>query len=440
MNVVNPNANERDGEGPDFERLLRQLDDDDSNFHGLVEFGQKGIGFLDDRAAQRLGQSLLLAMYHRRQFRLIKISAKYMSPNADRYSALLEFFATAPNRDVVLVLQRGNVGANEHILTAMKANPQPGNLVIIGLVLKMQTLHLALQGPRLLSLVECRMHRTKSPPPLPQQVLPNDTTTNRDDSSERGTCLRIVYNKDCFGILEAATKLKTNVTSLRLDFNDFPIVRFDSAAASLLSFVTAQPNGMELIFAFSGPIWAGGIAEVLMYLFPKKCPCVHSLVIHTRVALLVHPTGIPSLTEIVSDTALTRFEYRARNFYTNQRVNALSRTLEWEQQIAAITQRNSAIPVYLETTKFLKPRRTPPIDSSSIVVYANDGVDRPKHQFVLSHALSQAADHPIFFSHCYEYVRNHVGELFGQSGQMRSPTEDAFFVARNDDDGKQGAI
>jgi hypothetical protein len=102
----------------------------------------------------------------------------------------------------------------------------------------------------------------------------------------------------------------------------------------------------------------------------------------------------------------------------------------------------------LKTTKFLKLRRTPPpavddpIDSSSIVVYANDGLDRPKHQFVLSHALSQAAVHPIFFSHFYEYVRNHVGELFGQPGQMRGRMEDAFFVAidRNDDDEKQGAL
>jgi hypothetical protein len=83
---------------------------------------------------------------------------------------------------------------------------------------------------------------------------------------------------------------------------------------------------------------------------------------------------------------------------------------EQEQEIAAITQRNS-LPVYLETTKFLKRRRPPPAvddpmdSSSSIVVYANHGVDRNKHQFVLSHALSQAAVHPIFFSHLYEYVR-----------------------------------
>jgi hypothetical protein len=473
--IINPPViPPRDDEGPDFERLLRQLDNDDPDFHGVVEFGRNGQGYLSDRGGQRLGQSLLRATAHRRQFRFIKICTDDMTANADQYSALLEFFATGPNRNVVLVLSKGSTHANQHILTAMNANPQPGNLVIREVAMTMQTLRLALQGPRHLSLVACRMSETESPPvpPPAQQVLSNDTTTNRDDYPEasaaalvvrnnpaRGSSLRLVYdNIDCIGILKAATKLHTNVTSLHLDFNA-PLAFGRFGHSSLISFAKAQPNGMEMRLSFSESSRFDREINILciyilMNKFSTTCPDVHSLFIHAsdgRTPLLNEkPNYISLFMEAVSKTALTRFEF-SRTFYTTHGVTVLSLEREEEQQIAAITQRNSLIPVYLGTTKFLKPRRPPPAvdnpvdSSSSIVVYANDGVDRNKHQYVLSHALSQAAVHPFFFLHLYEYVRDHVGELFvetgGQPGQMRGPTEDAFFVASNDDDDeKQGAL
>jgi hypothetical protein len=284
---------------------------------------------------------------------------------------------------------------------------------------------------------------------------PRRPETNRDDhdaasaaalvvrnSPERGSCLRLVYNKDGDEILKAATTLNTNVTSLIMDFND-PISRFDYS--SLISFVTAQPNGIKLSLIFNEKSSRfdrarGLILVVLVHEFAEKCPDVHSLrfLFRDPLAQAFPERYIPLLIEALSDSALTRFEFCA--LYTTESVNLLSR--EHEQQIAAIAQRNSAIPAYLQTTHLLKRRQPPagnePIDPP-IMLYANDGVDRPKHQFVLSHALSQAAVHPIFCLHIYEYVRNHVGELFGQPGQMRASTEDAFFVARNDDE-KQGAL
>jgi cell division septation protein DedD len=451
MNVVNPNDHTpRDYLGLDFFRLLRLLDND-PDFHGSVEFGRNGRGVLSDHAAQRLGQSLLRATHHSR-FRRIKICTYYMTGDAHQYSALLEFFATGPTRNVMLVLYKGRTHANEQILTAMKANPQPGNLRIVGMSrLKMQTLQLALQGPQGVAFDQCRMCRTES-----QQVLVNDTT-NRDDhdaasaaalvvrnSPERGSYINLLNNKDSYGILKAATTLKTNVTSLVIDFND-PISRqFDYS--SLISFVTAQPNGILLHLYFNEKSSRydrarGLLLAVLVHEFAEKCPDVHSLRVLFRDPLAFPERYIPLLIEALPDSALTGFEFR-RAIGTPESGNLLSR--DQEQQIAAITQRNSAIPVYLQTTHLLKPRRPPavnePIDPP-IMLYANDGVDRPKHQFVLSHALSQAAVHPIFFPHFYEYVRNHVGELFGEPGHMRGRTEDAFFVAGNDDDDdKQGAL
>jgi hypothetical protein len=88
-----------------------------------------------------------------------------------------------------------------------------------------------------------------------------------------------------------------------------------------------------------------------------------------------------------------------------------------DQRIAVITQRNSLIPLYLQTTKLLKHR--PMVMYRFHPPYAAGGKDRPKHQYVLSHALSQAAVHPIFFSHCYEFLRKHSNVLFGQEGRRR---------------------
>jgi hypothetical protein len=435
MNVhVNPNDNRpvRDDVGPRFERLLRQLDNnDDRDFDGRVEFGRRNV--LSDHGAQRLGQSLLRATARNphRQFRFISISPYYMTADADQYSALLEFFATGQCGKVMLCHQGpdwpapqppGMLAAMERIVIAMMANQQPAPLAIVGLSLTMPMLRLTLQC-RDVTLYRCRMES-----PLLPQISPNDTTNYCDDHSaaapaaaaaaiaainspERGIHLHLVSSSDWVGILQAATALKkTNVTSLALSLDDAaPIVgRLD--LSSLIGFVTSQPNSMDLYFQLRSQIGDNTIVEHIVADILNHCPGVHSLVIRFgSITSRVHREQFPRLLELVSDSALTRLAIEG---YSG--VNVMSR--EQEQQMAVVTQRNIVIPVYLRTTHLLKPRRPPVVNSNDppiVVVYANDGEDRRKHQFLLSHALSQAAVHPIFFSHVYEFVRNHGDQLFG---------------------------
>jgi hypothetical protein len=454
MNVVNRNDNdlpERDDERLNFERLLRRLDNGGRDH---VQFGRHDRGVLSDRGAQRLGQSLLRATARGRQFVTIHICPYYMSAYAHRYSALLDFFATGQYYVVALFFSPAWPApppgmmrdAMEHIFTAMLANRQPAaaELEIHGASLTMQTLQLALQYPRL-NLFQCRMEESLLL--QPQVVLPNDTT-NCDDhlaasaasaaatvpnSPERGICLHFGSENDWFGILKAATSLKTNVTSLSLVVTDVSIGRVVDLS-SLIAFVTAQPNGMDLILGFFPSIRMDGDAIVDYILADglTQCPGVQGLVIHVDMSLLIHerfPELFLRLKELVSNSALTRFEVCPLG------TGRVLMSREQEQQFAVITQRNTVIPVYLQTTYLLKPLRRPPPavvnpNDPAIVVYAKDGEDRSKHQFVLSHALSQAAVHPVFFSHFYEFVRNHADQLFGQEGHHQSQQQQQPHIRR----------
>jgi hypothetical protein len=233
INVPN-NLPERDDESPDFERLLRQIDNDDPDFNGWVQFGQYGMGVaLSDHGAQRLGQSLLGATARGRQFVAITICTYYMTADANQYIALLDFFATGQYRSVLLCQDRpsnaqpppqGYAAAMEHVLTAILANQQPVALALLefrGVSLTMKTLHLALQCPWVV-LIRCRMES-------PLLVLPNDSTDQNNHPTaaaaaalqnrpERGSCLHFCCHNNSFELLQAAATLKTNMTRLYLTF------------------------------------------------------------------------------------------------------------------------------------------------------------------------------------------------------------------------------
>jgi hypothetical protein len=462
--VMNPSP--RDDEGQGFERLLGQLDNDqDRDFNGDVEFGRMGI--LSDVGGQRLGQSMLQATARGRQFDRIRICPYYMTDDSGQYDALLEFFATGQYRCVELchdpawnnappppppdttgiatgryrwsLLQwstaqpgllppppppppspPGMLAAMEHIFTAMLANQQPpvvaeATLHIIGLSLTMPILHRALQYPRVY-LFRCRMES-----PLQQLlVLPDNDTVDHDNSPERGSYLRIGYENDWSGILKAASMVRTNVTRLFLDFHDPIVGRLD--LSSLIAFVATQPNGIDLTITVFFPcrIDAVVIVEHILVDITTQCPGVNSLWIQVLAPTTppLMPEQFPRLLELVSASVLTRLEFFP-TFFLNP---------TQKQQLDVILQRNRVIPaLYLQTIQLLKPRRSPPprvddpiIDPPIVVVYADDdddddddddGEDRRRHQFVLSHALSQAAVHPIFFSHFYQYVRDHADQL-----------------------------
>jgi hypothetical protein len=406
------NRPERDDEGPDFERLLDQLDHDRDLAFGFVRIGRNDV--LSDRGAERLGRSLLgfTTRNGGRLFHSIGICAYYMTDNAFRYSSLLEFFATGRYGHVVMHQDTAwnapepgmMAAAMGHILTAMLANPQPvaTHLNISGASLTMQSLHLANQFPEV-TLVRCRMEALLQEP----LTLPDDTT-NRDDRPERGSRLRLATNNDWSGILQAAATLRTNVTSVYLSFTDRIVGPLD--LSNLIGFVAAQPNGMAMILSVNPSSQLDGetIVEHILAGILTHCPGVYSLRIENVNAALspvFREQHFPRLLALVSDSNLTEFDFRER---AHQGTRVLS--MEQEQQITVMTQRNRIIPMYLETIHLLKPRQpqVPPI-----VVYNKDGQDRPKHQFVLSHALRQAAVHPVYFSHFYEFVRHHSNELPG---------------------------
>jgi hypothetical protein len=422
MNVVNPNDNrpERDDEGPDWQDLLRQIDTDDPDFDGDVWFEASQTIVLSDDGAQSLGQSLLGAMARDpgRQFVAIHICTYYMSANADLYSALLDFLATG-QYGIVFFHQEaawpapepGRMrAAMEHIVTAMLANqqPVPALLEFHDVSLTMQTLQLALQHPWV-NVCGCRMETLLL---TDHDNYPATAAAAVRNRPERGIRLCLDYQNGCIGILQAATTINTNVTSLKLSISSAIVGRLDLSA--LIDFVAAQPNGMDLAFDFfQSSRMNGDIVENFLADVSNKCPGVHSLLI--RVARAMSPLireRFPRLKELMSDSSLTRLAFES--FSEDDTVLSP----EQEQQMAVIIQRNIAIQMYLQSTNLLKPRRPPVVGPNdpptTIVVYANhDGEDRRKHLFLLSHALSQAAVHPIFFSHVYEYVREHVDQLFG---------------------------
>jgi hypothetical protein len=223
------------------------------------------------------------------------------------------------------------------------------------------------------------------------------------------------------------------VTSLILSFN-YPIdSRLD--LSSVIAFIAAQPNRMDMSISFRSNELDGDvivIVERILANVSAQCPIgVHSLSfrIHDDILpLFTRVQYLPRLLQLLSNSTLTRFAVREQ-----RDLQARFLSPEQEQRMAVITQRNRAIPVYLQTTYLLEPtRRSPPppvmmmmvnpIDPP-IVVYANDndGTDRRQHQYVLSHALSQAAVHPIFLSHFYQYVRDHADLLFGLEGRRPAP-------------------
>jgi hypothetical protein len=410
MNNLPPQRND---EGPVFERLLRRIDNDDRRFNGAVRLG-RNVCILSDPGAQRLGQCLLGATARGRvQFQSIDINPYYLTANAFQYSALLDFLTTGQYRHVSLDQnyqswnapeEPGMAAAMEHILNAMIANQVLASLTISGLSLTIPVLHLALQCPRV----------TLNHSPLQQQqllVVPRINTSDHPaaaaaalrNSPERGSdlCLSSEEN-DLFVILPAATALQTNVARLNLCFY-YPIGgRLDFS--SLTGFLTIQPNSVALTLTFLRPdrIDTDAIVEHILADVLTQCPGVHALW-----PLFFHERFF-RVTELVSNTALERLVVNPPDVLS----------LEQQEQIAVITQRNGVIPAYLQTTYLLKQRRPPAVNDPSdppIMLYnANDDAeDRPKHQFVLSHALRQAAVHPIFFSHFYEYVRNHADELYG---------------------------
>jgi hypothetical protein len=414
----------RENEGPGFAHLFPQQDNDDHECDVLVEFGRnewsasitfnQGGGGRNNNNANRQIDSIAIFPYY------------LMSANAGRrYSALLASLATNQYRHVRLQWSAqpglppppppssppGTMGVMEDILTAMRVNqqPVPAQFGIRGMRLTMPILHRALQLPRT-ALIECRMES-----PLEPMVLPDDAT-NHDDSPERGSNLHLGPGNGWLGILQTATTLQTNVTSLMLDFNN-PIDGRLDLSGLIGSFVAAQPYRMDLTIYFqSNPRDGDGIVIVERILadVATQCPSVHSLFLRVRddaLPLFTRVQHLPRLSQLLSDSSLTRFELRELR---DLQARVLSQ--EQEQRMAVITQRNTVIPMYLGTTNLLKPRRPPvvnPIDPPPIVVYADDGEDRRKHQFVLSHALSQAAVHPIFFTHFYQFVLNHADQLPG---------------------------
>jgi hypothetical protein len=431
--VMNNNLPRRNDEGPGFERLLRWIDDDDHRFNGHVRLGFNNC-VLSDRGAQRLGQSLLGATARGCPlFHSISICPYYMTANAFQYWALLDFLATGQYRHVGLQQhnetrnapeQPGMAAAMEHMLTAMIANQQPDYLVISGLNLTIPVLRLVLQ---------CRgAHLSLYDSPLQQQLLavvPSNDMADRDDHPaaaaaaaaalrtipERGTNLSLAtHNGIWFNMLQAATTLQTNVASLRLCFAHPMIVgRFDFSI--LTGFLTSQPNSVHLNLNFSLIDAVDAIVEHIFADVLTQCPDVYALSIRVDdppSLCLLFNERFARLTELVSNTALKRFVVDPPTALSPEQL----------EQISVITERNRAIPAYLEATGLLKQRRPPtendPIDPPIMVYDANGAEDRPKYLFVLSHALSQAAVHPIFFSHFYQYVRNNADELFGLEGRQ----------------------
>jgi hypothetical protein len=444
MNNNQPPRNDDEGQG--FANLLRRIDEDVQLFHGRVPF------VLSDRGEQRVGQSLLGATARGRPFWFIEICPYYMTANAFQYSALLEFLTIGQYAHAELYLDAewpapppGMLAAMEHMVTAMIANPQPAAaiLVITEMTLTMSLLNLALQRPRVV-LKHCQMESS----PLQQQparvlLLPIDAA-DRDDSPEQGTTLQLTSCNDWSGILQAL--VKTNVTSLHLDFYHPIVGPLD--ISSVIGFVAAQPNSMHLALTFFRPtrIDADVLMEHILANVLTKCgPLgggVHSLFIRlgpNDAVSPLRPAQFPRLMALVSGSVLTQLQFLP-TFFLSQ---------EQQQQLDVILQRNRTIPVYLKTVQLLQPRQEvthnrPPIhvqydndepghlavDPSDppIIVYDNDE-DRRMHQFVLSHALSQAAVHPVFFSHFYQYVRDHVDPLFGQESRRRRPAPAAAAAA-----------
>jgi hypothetical protein len=161
------------------------------------------------------------------------------------------------------------------------------------------------------------------------------------------------------------------------------------------------------------------IVEHILADVTTQCPGVHSLLIrvHGAVSPIMRELYFPRLVELVSNSALTRLDLK------DERNTVLSP--EQEEQIDVMTERNRVIPVYMRTTHLLKQRGPVAyayyVDPPIIVLYADDGEDRSKHQFVLSHALCQAAVHSVFFSHFYEFVRDHADQLPGGEKGRRRP-------------------
>jgi hypothetical protein len=444
--VMNNNLPERNDEGPDFERLLRQIDNDDHRFNGHVGLGRlnNSCCILSDRGAQRLGQCLLQATARGRvQFRTIYICPYYMTANAFGYSALLDFLETGQYRNVSLDQENNRpsrhaapeqppgmaAAAMEHILTAMIANqqPDPASLTISGLSLTIPVLHLALQ---------CQdVSLTNSPLLQQQQQLPvvvparNDITHHDDhpaaavaaaaalrNSPERGTDLCLFSdNDDWFEMLRAATTLPTsNVVKLNLVFSHTMIVGRLENFSILTDFLTSQPNSVSLSLTFrsasrrpASQIDTDAIVEHIMADVLTQCPDVHSLFIHlpdrdsgARSRPLLFHERFVRLTELLSNTALKRLLIIPSTVLSPDQL----------EQIGVIAQRNGDIPVYLGTTGLLKPAVDDLFHPWFTLhdAYDDDGKALPKHLFVLSHALRQAAVHPIFFSHFYEFVRNNA--------------------------------
>jgi hypothetical protein len=455
MNNNQPPRN--DDEGPDFAHLLRRIDDDVQTFHGRVPF------VLSDRGAQRVGQSLLGATTRGRPFWFIEICPYYMTANTFQYSALLEFLTIGQYAHAELYLDDaawpapppGMLAAVEHMVTAMIANqqqPMAAVLVITEMTLTMSLLNLALQRPRVV-LKHCQMESSPQQQPARVLLLPIDAADRDDSPPERGTTLQLTSCNDWSGILQqAATTIKTNVTSLHLDFYH-PIVGGGPLdLSSVIGFVANQPNSMHLALTFFRPtrIDADVLMEHILADVLTNCPLgVHSLFIRlgpNDATPPLLPAQFPRLLALVSGSVSTRLTFLP-TFFLSQ---------EQQQQLDVIFQRNRTIPVYLQTVQLLKQQRQlvthnhPPIHvlydndepgnlafdpmDPPIVVYANDNDEdrRRMHQFVLSHALSQAAVHPVFFSHFYQYIRDHADPLFGggpEEGRRRRPAPAAAAAA-----------
>jgi hypothetical protein len=432
----------RENVGPGFEHLLPRLDNDDREFYVSVEFGRDGWSAKVD---QRNDQAVPSVTVQYRRFSYIERPPYYKTADAGQYFALLDFMAAGQYRRVSLYQNPpattappppGTHAMMEHILTSIIANQQPvaAQFIIRDLSLTIQSLDLALQYPDVVTLVRCRM--VESPLQLVPRVAdqhPAAAAALRD-SPERGSTLRISSINDWRGILQAATRLQTNVTSLQLylNFTDPIVGRLD--LSSVIGFVANQPNSVHLSLTFyrSSGIDAVVLVETIVADISTQCPGVHSLEIDVYSLLIdprtppLMPEQFPRLMAHVSDSALARLEFVPTVFLNPTQ----------EQQIAVLIQRNRAIPEYLKTTQLLKQRNEVAVDPNDppimiyvdygefeevpapveppIVVYNDDdAADRSKHQFVLSHALCQAAVHPIFFSHFYQFVRDHAEDLPG---------------------------
>jgi hypothetical protein len=426
-------------EGPGFEHLRRE----EFMFSVHVEFGRDEWG-ATVKVLRRAPGVLQCVTAQCRRFRYIETPPYYMSADdAGQYFALLDFIATAGQyRKVFLHDHRTGTSWNaqppgmrtamEDIVTAMIPVAE-AQLHIIGVSLTLPMLHLALQCPHVL-LCRCGMASRPLPPqPAALLVLPrNDATADRDDNPERGgTTLQITTCAYWREILQAATTIKSNnvINHLHLDFDRLKLGGGRLDISTLIKWITAQPNGIYLTL----DRMRGGVdmVEGILADVATQCPlgAVHSMVIRVDPAVSprIRDQHFPLLLQLVSDSVWTRFEVREIRVLDTR---VLSQ--EQERQIAVLIERNRAIPVYLKTAHLLKPRRPlvvdPIIDPPIVVVYDNDNAgadDRTKHQYVLSHALSQAAVHPIFFSHFYQYIRDHADPLFGQEGRRCRPAPTA---------------